>query len=663
MQMLKKIILIISLCSFFLTMMSFNNVSASTHNYVILDSGKCGENLYWELNNVGELRIYGYGKMCDYVKYTTPPPWYKYRREPYISDDGLMILNPDGSEYLSTKDYYNDNPNNWYINKILIENGVTYIGDWAFYRVCVEEISIPEGVEETGAFCFRYSPTLKVINLPNSLKILDDFAISRNQVLTTINFGNNLEKIGTAGLNNNKKLESVTLPDSVYSINEQLSPTFIGAEINYSNVGLMENCVSLKNVSLGSVDSIPQRTFLGTDIAEIVIPNTVKYIGEYAFYNCKSLKKVVFESSSKCSLVESFAFGGCTSLISITGGTAIEKIKTNAFNGDSYLSEFEFSSSNMEFGEALFYKSGIEYASIGPNVTVIPKCMFQFSAIKELYISKSVKEIQYAAINSCKSLTDIYYSGTEAEWEAINIAGGNNILKNVKVHYNYVPKFTGIKDDYFYKDDVMQKSYQLVEFEGDFYFINDYNKIAKKQSIYLSQRFIDGFTYADGTPLKEGYYEFDEDGKIIIRNGVVGDYFYKNNVRQNVYQLVEFEGDFYFINDSHKIAKNITLYLSDRFVNGFTYEDGTPLQPGYYTFDENGKLIILNGPVGDYFYENNVRLKAYQLVEFEGDIYFVYDSHKLAKNQRLYLSQRFVEGTDLAVGYYEFDENGKMIIK
>ena len=150
---------------------------------------------------------------------------------------------------------------------------------------------------------------------------------------------------------------------------------------------------------------------------------------------------------------------------------------------------------------------------------------------------------------------------------------------------------------------------------------------------------------------------------MIIHNGVVGDYFYKNNERLKAYQLIEFEGDFYFINDSHKLAKNKTLYLSDKFVNGFTYEDGTPLQPGYYTFDENGKMVILNGPVGDYFYKDNVRLKAYQLVEFEGNYYFINDSHKLAKDKRLYMSQRFVEGIDLEVGWYNFDADGKMIIE
>ena len=81
---------------------------------------------------------------------------------------------------------------------------------------------------------------------------------------------------------------------------------------------------------------------------------------------------------------------------------------------------------------------------------------------------------------------------------------------------------------------------------------------------------------------------------MIIRNGPDGDYFYKNGVRQNAYQLVEYEGNYYFINDGHKLAKNITLYLSDRFVEGKTFADGTAIPASLYFFDADGKMIINN---------------------------------------------------------------------
>ena len=76
-----------------------------------------------------------------------------------------------------------------------------------------------------------------------------------------------------------------------------------------------------------------------------------------------------------------------------------------------------------------------------------------------------------------------------------------------------------------------------------------------------------------------------------LKNGVVGDYLYIDDVKQVRYQLVEFEGDYYFINDGDKVAKNTKLYLSERFVEGKTFADGTAIQPGLYEFDADGKMI------------------------------------------------------------------------
>ena len=222
---------------------------------------------------------------------------------------------------------------------------------------------------------------------------------------------------------------------------------------------------------------------------------------------------------------------------------------------------------------------------------------------------------------------------------------------------------TGFHEDRLYRDGILQKAYQLVEFEGNLYFINDGNKIAKNIKLYLSEQFVEGKTFDGVRPVSVGLYQFDEDGKMVIpenKNGVIGDYLYINGVKQTRYQLVEFEGDFYFVNDGDMVAKNITLYLGEQFVAG------SGLEAGLYDFDADGKLIIpekKHGVVGDYLYVDNVMLKAYQLVNFEGDYYFINDGDKIAKNIKLYLSEQFVEGTGIAPGLYDFDAEGKMMLK
>ena len=205
--------------------------------------------------------------------------------------------------------------------------------------------------------------------------------------------------------------------------------------------------------------------------------------------------------------------------------------------------------------------------------------------------------------------------------------------------------------DYFYVDGVKQSAYQVLEYEGGYYFVYNYNKLAKNCTLYLTEKF------ASSAGVPEGYYNFDSTGKMIIKNGPVGDYFYVNNVKQLAYQVLEYEGGYYFVYNSNKLAKNCTLYLTEKIASGA----GVP--EGYYDFDSTGKMIIKNGPVGDYFYIDSVKQNAYRLVQWEGDYYFIGDGNKLVKNKSIYLLDRYLLEYGLPAGTYSFDADGKMILK
>ena len=74
---------------------------------------------------------------------------------------------------------------------------------------------------------------------------------------------------------------------------------------------------------------------------------------------------------------------------------------------------------------------------------------------------------------------------------------------------------------------------------------------------------------------------------MIVNHGVVGDYLYINGEKQRAYKLVACDGIYYFINDSHKIARSIKLYLNAQFLVGTDYQG----MPGWYEFDAAGHLI------------------------------------------------------------------------
>ena len=222
--------------------------------------------------------------------------------------------------------------------------------------------------------------------------------------------------------------------------------------------------------------------------------------------------------------------------------------------------------------------------------------------------------------------------------------------------------------NYFYDEGVLVTRYRLVEHEGSFYFVDEGNKLLRNIRVYLSNTYVSGKYFADGRAIIPGYYEFDAEGKLVVpefKHGVVGDYLYINDVKQTKYKLIEFENNYYFVDEGDKLLKNKRVFLSSAFVSGKYFADGRAIVPGYYEFDAEGKLIVpefKHGVIGDYLYINDVKQTKYKLIEFEGSYYFVDEGDKILKSIRVYLSSTFLKGTDLTAGYYNFDAEGKLIL-
>ena len=675
-------------------------------------SGTAGNNITWELDvSTGVLTFSGTGEMYFYSSSNTPWGTYKNRIKEVVINEGITTI----GEYA----FYN-----FYITSVTIPNSLIRIEDFAF-KNCTKltTLTIPEGVKQIDSNAFSNCTNLTSVTMYKGVGFIGDNAFAKCTALTDVYYsgsqkdwnlinihsGNgNLvnanityaeggsftwefdKETGTLTFNGNGEIPDYYNEDEDYfikqpwdDIEKDIKHIVFNEGITSIGAYAFAYCDSLETVTMSSVVTIGDHAFYDCPVLKkLTTSNSLKVIGDHAFRDCKKFTYIYYsgtqEEWNNVSIGEHW--NGEMDKVKVYPSDYVVYSDSGTFRaltgGNTFSWEFDADTLTLTVsGEGDIgliislpwknYQFDIKKLVLSDCITSVYSVIFStLPNLTEIVIPASISKISKESFNNSNHcITDVYYTGTEEQWKSITIGENNDALLKAVIHYNYGKSFTGIKDNHFYINDEMQKAYQLVEFDGDFYFINDYHKIAKSKRIYLSQKFVDGFTYEDGTPLKVGYYDFDENGKMIIHNGVVGDYFYKNNERLKAYQLVEFEGDFYFINDSHKLAKNKTLYLSERFVTGFTYEDGTPLQSGYYTFDENGKMVILNGPVGDYFYKDGAMLKAYQLVEFEGNYYFINDSNKLAKNKTIYLTQRFVEGTDLAVGYYEFDADGKMIIK
>lgn len=197
------------------------------------DAGYCGENLTWSLKN-GVMTISGTGAMDDYNDLYLPP-W-----------QNQMEL----------------------IQRIIVEDGVSYIGKRAFYG----------------------AKNLKIVSLAASVKELGPMAFAECAGLTQISFPG-LENMGWGSFYGCIALPAVTLPESLRTIGEKA----------------FYHCSSL---------------------AGITIPAGVQEIGAMAFSYCSSL--VYVNIKAPLTILPNWIFYGCVLLWEVYLPSSIADVETNA---------------------------------------------------------------------------------------------------------------------------------------------------------------------------------------------------------------------------------------------------------------------------------------------------------------------------------------------
>ncbi len=196
-------------------------------------------------------------------------------------------------------------------------------------------------------------------------------------------------------------------------------------------------CDSLTSVAIGnSVTTIGDSAFYNcTSLTSIEIPDSVTGIGYGAFDSCTSLTSI--KISDNVTTIGEYAFSWCESLISVTMGNSVKSIGSYAFYTCTSLTSIEIPDSVTSIGYGAFYEcTSLTNVTIGNSVTTIGDCAFLYcTSLTSIEIPDSVTTIGDFAFRYCESLTDVYYNGTEAQWNQISIGNYNDRLKNATVHY------------------------------------------------------------------------------------------------------------------------------------------------------------------------------------------------------------------------------------
>ena len=172
----------------------------------------------------------------------------------------------------------------------------------------------------------------------------------------------------------NSNITSITIPNSVTSIGINAFYCSNLKEVHISDIGAW--C----NISFGDNDANPlyyaKNLYLnGNLITELVIPDTITEIKNYAFYNCDSITNITIPNT--VTSVDDYAFAYCSNLISITIPDSVTSIGWNAFSYCSSLTSITIPDSVTSIGEHAFsWCSSLTSVTIGNGVTSIGKYAF-----------------------------------------------------------------------------------------------------------------------------------------------------------------------------------------------------------------------------------------------------------------------------------------------
>lgn len=225
-------------------------------------------------------------------------------------------------------------------------------------------------------------------------------------------------------INENKRvIKSVVIPNTIKTIGKY---AFLGCELT--------SIIIPKNVTyLGG------GAFSFCELTTIDIPGSIEILRNMTFMYCRSLTTVNIGEGVR--VIEEQAFQGCTSLESISLPDSIERVEGYlTFKDTPWYAKLEENRKGklIYIGKTLYCDNNCldSVINIRDDTVYINKKALAYSWVKEVRIPISVLMIGAGAFNCVKNLTDVYYEGTKEEWKNIEICGGNESLLNATIHYN-----------------------------------------------------------------------------------------------------------------------------------------------------------------------------------------------------------------------------------
>lgn len=293
------------------------------------------------------------------------------------------------------------------VETLTIPSTVSNISSYAFANLSFEKLILEEGVKKIGDYAFYDNNLLYEITVPCSLLTFGDFNFSKSPV-TRINISDIQSWIN---------IDKEATPAEMYDDESWTNDQIIYYQLLFDNYDLYIDKAKVEKITINYNDEdvinpaskkvLPSFSFAGANIKSIEIADGYEEIGTGAFYNCRNLEettlpesltrigKVAFYQSSlekvdlpySLTYLGAYSFSG-TNIKTITVPSGISELKNGVFAACSNLSTVDLCDNITTIGEDAF---------LG--------CIHLENIRFPLYL----ETVLFNAFSLCKSLTEINF--------------------------------------------------------------------------------------------------------------------------------------------------------------------------------------------------------------------------------------------------------------
>lgn len=393
-----------------------------------------------------------------------------------LTDEGVLTITGKGE----MEDFNAKEKKDWRkiteikIKDVIISEGITSIGDYAFYKcTSIEKVTLPKSLKEIGQFAFSGCNYIKEIAVPAKVTTIGEGAFYGCGALGDIKLSDGIKSIGydafygTGYYRNegNWSSSGLYLEDCFVKASDSASGAITVAEGTlYVADGAFENCVDVTGVSLpDSLVAIGANAFAGcSGMFSISLPKGLKYVGDSAFYNCDKLNSLYYEGGladwlgiqfvseqsnplmyvadakipgmtgdvvvpEGVTVISPYAFAKRTDITSISLPTSLTEIGDDAFYGCSALTAFTVAEGNKGFkavdgvlytadGEKLLCypaaKNATSYTLPDGVKTIGPRAFAYNTTLSEIKLNDGFTAIEDKAFIKCAALKSLTLPNT-----------------------------------------------------------------------------------------------------------------------------------------------------------------------------------------------------------------------------------------------------------